>query len=154
MRQILAALAAGLLFGIGLTVSQMVNPAKVLNFLDLAGRWDPSLAFVLGGAVMTAALGFRFVRRRTAPLFARAFRWPTARDIDRRLVLGAALFGLGWGLVGLCPGPAITALALAPRDVALFTLAMLAGMAIHRVWTAGTAARPRAGDPTSGRLGA
>lgn len=133
MRQILAALAAGLLFGIGLTVSQMVNPAKVLNFLDLAGRWDPSLAFVLGGAVMTAALGFRLVRRRTAPLFAGTFRWPTARDIDRRLVLGAALFGLGWGLVGLCPGPAVAALALAPWDVALFTLAMLAGMAAHQL---------------------
>src|SRR3546814_13253382 len=102
MRQSLAALVSGLLFGIGLTVSQMVNPAKVLNFLDLAGNWDPSLAFVLGGAVATAALGFRLVRRRTVPLLAGAFQWPTARDIDRRLVLGAALFGVGWSLVGFC----------------------------------------------------
>src|SRR3546814_3530190 len=98
MLQSLAALASGLLFGIGLTVSQMVNPAKVLNFLDLAGNWDPSLAFVLGSAVATAALGFRLVRRRTVPLLAGAFQWPTGRDIDRRLVLGAARFGVGWTL--------------------------------------------------------
>src|SRR3546814_18827668 len=97
-----SALVSALLFGIGLTVSQMVNPAKVLNFLDLAGNWDPSLAFVLGGAVATAALGFRLVRRRTVPLLAGAFQWPTARDIDRRLVLGAALFGVDWSLVGFC----------------------------------------------------
>lgn len=135
MRQILAALAAGLLFGIGLTVSQMVNPAKVLNFLDLAGNWDPSLAFVLAGAIATAALGFQRVRRRTAPLFAGSFQWPSARDIDRRLMLGAALFGIGWGLVGLCPGPAVAALSLDPGRVVLFVLAMFAGMAVFRAQT-------------------
>lgn len=129
MIRLLSALAAGLLFGIGLTVSQMVDPAKVLNFLDLAGHWDPSLAFVLAGAVGTSAIGFRLIRRRPAPLFADDFKLPTARRIDRRLVTGSALFGIGWGLVGLCPGPAITDLALDPRGVGLFVAAMLAGMA-------------------------
>jgi len=130
MVQIVAALAAGLLFGAGLTLSQMVNPAKVLGFLDITGNWDPSLAFVLAGAVGTAALGFRLVRRhRTAPVFAAEFDLPGARDIDRRLVIGATLFGIGWGLVGLCPGPALAALAIAPAQVALFVAAMLVGMA-------------------------
>lgn len=145
MPQILAALAAGLLFGIGLTVSQMVNPAKVLNFLDLAGAWDPSLAFVLAGATGTAALGFRLVRRRTAPLVAGAFQLPTARDIDRPLVVGSTIFGIGWGLVGLCPGPAVAALALDPLGVALFVIAMLAGMAVFRAQAAWAPARPRFG---------
>ena len=112
MRHALAALAAGLLFGLGLTVSQMANPAKVLGFLDLAGDWDPSLAFVLAGAVATAALGFRLVQRAGRPLLAPAFRLPTATRIDRPLLLGAAIFGLGWGLVGFCPGPALAALGL------------------------------------------
>ena len=130
MIQIIAAVAAGLLFGAGLTVSQMVNPAKVLGFLDIAGNWDPSLAFVLAGAVGTVALGFLVVRRRlSVPLFAAAFDPPSARDIDRNLVFGAVLFGIGWGLVGLCPGPALAALAIAPAEVALFVAAMLVGMA-------------------------
>lgn len=129
MLQILSALAAGLLFGGGLTLSQMVNPAKVLGFLDVTGSWDPSLAFVLAGAVGTAALGFLIVRRhRPAPLFAVAFDSPSGRGIDGRLVIGAALFGIGWGLVGLCPGPALAALAVAPDQVVLFVLAMLSGM--------------------------
>ena len=99
----------------------MVDPAKVLGFLDVAGDWDRSLAFVLAGAVGTASLGFWFVERQwTAPLF--------ARDIDRRLVVGAALFGIGWGLVGLCPGPALAALAIAPAQLALFVAAMFVGM--------------------------
>lgn len=130
MLQIVAAAAAGLLFGAGLTVAQMVNPAKVLGFLDIAGNWDPSLAFVLAGAVGTAALGLLVVRRSlSAPLFAAAFDPPGARAIDRNLVFGAVLFGIGWGLVGLCPGPALAALAIAPGKVALFTAAMLVGMA-------------------------
>ena len=130
MLQIVTAVAAGLLFGAGLTVSQMVDPAKVLGFLDIAGNWDPSLAVVLAGAVGTVALGFLFVRRSlSAPLFAAAFDPPSARDIDRNLVFGAVLFGIGWGLVGLCPGPALAALAIAPAKVALFVAAMLVGMA-------------------------
>ena len=130
MIQIIAAVAAGLLFGAGLTVSQMVNPAKVLGFLDIAGSWDPSLAFVLAGAVGTVALGFLVVRRHlSVPLFAAAFDPPSARGIDRNLVFGAVLFGIGWGLVGLCPGPALAALAIAPAEVALFVVAMLVGMA-------------------------
>ncbi len=130
MLRTFAALAAGLLFGVGLTTSQMVDPAKVLGFLDLSGDWDPSLAFVLGSAVGTAALGFRLVHRyRTAPLFAAAFDSPIARNIDRRLAWGAGLFGVGWGLVGLCPGPAFAALAIAPAQVVVFVAAMLVGMA-------------------------
>lgn len=134
MLRIVTAVAAGLLFGAGLTVSQMVNPAKVIGFLDVAGNWDPSLAFVLAGAVGTVALGFLFVRRRlSAPLFAAAFDPPSARGIDRSLVFGAVLFGIGWGLVGLCPGPALAALAIAPTKVALFVAAMLVGMAAFAV---------------------
>ncbi|TFI59869.1 YeeE/YedE family protein [Sphingomonas parva] len=126
-------LVAGLLFGFGLTLAQMVNPQKVLNFLDFAGTWDPSLAFVLGGATITAAIGFRLAGRRAAPLFADRFQLPTAKDIDTPLVGGAVLFGIGWGLVGLCPGPAIASLAIAPGSVAVFVLALIAGMLLHRL---------------------
>ena len=145
MLQIVTAVVAGLLFGAGLTVSQMVNPAKVIGFLDVAGNWDPSLAFVLAGAVGTAALGFLVVRRRlAAPLFAAAFDPPSARGIDRNLVFGAVLFGIGWGLVGLCPGPALAALAIAPAKVALFVAAMLAGMAGFAVLQSFAARRKQA----------
>lgn len=130
MPKTLAALAAGLLFGVGLTVSQMVDPAKVIGFLDLAGDWDPSLAFVLAGAVATAGIGFRlFGRLRAAPLLAESFQTPAARTLDRRLIAGAAIFGVGWGLVGICPGPALAGLAIAPVQLALFVAAMLVGMA-------------------------
>lgn len=131
MIRLVSALAAGLLFGMGLAVSGMVDPAKVLNFLDFAGTWDPSLAFVLAGATGTAAIGLRLARRRPMPLFADTFHLPTARDIDRRLVIGSALFGVGWGLVGLCPGPALSDLSLDPTGVGLFVAAMLAGMALY-----------------------
>lgn len=130
----ITALISGLLFGFGLTLAQMVNPQKVLNFLDFAGSWDPSLAFVLGGATGTAAIGFALVRRRAAPLFADRFQLPTAKDIDTPLVAGAVLFGIGWGLVGLCPGPAVASLAIAPENVAVFVLALLAGMMLQRVY--------------------
>jgi uncharacterized membrane protein YedE/YeeE len=132
MKKILAGFAAGLLFGIGLTVAQMTNPAKVLAFLDLFGAWDPSLAFVMGGAVVVTFLGFRLLRARAAPVCDGAMQWPTATGIDGRLLGGAALFGLGWGLVGLCPGPAIASLGIAPQATVLFVLAMLAGMALVR----------------------
>ncbi len=151
MRQVLAALASGTLFGLGLTLSRMVDPAKVLGFLDVASDWDPSLALVLLGATGTAAIGFRFILgRRAAPLFAETFSLPTTRAIDRRLVIGAAIFGVGWGLVGLCPGPALAGLGLAFRSAAIFVAAMLAGMAVFELIGH---APPRAGalTPSSAR---
>lgn len=124
------ALVAGLVFGIGLTVSQMVNPAKVLAFLDVAGNWDPSLAFVMGGALLVTFVGYRLAWRRPKPLLGERFALPTARQIDLPLIAGAVLFGVGWGLVGLCPGPAIAALTLGGWPVLLFVGAMVAGMAL------------------------
>ncbi|HSK38524.1 MAG TPA: YeeE/YedE family protein [Arenibaculum sp.] len=133
MRTIPSALASGLLFGLGLIVSGMIDPAKVLGFLDVAGAWDPTLLFVMGGAMIVAFVGYRHVLRRPAPLFAARFELPTRRDIDDRLVVGAALFGIGWGLAGFCPGPALTALAVEPAKAGVFVGAMLAGMLLHRL---------------------
>jgi uncharacterized membrane protein YedE/YeeE len=133
MPRIIAALAAGALFGLGLVVSGMTNPAKVLAFLDLAGDWDPSLAFVMAGAIPVAAIGFALGRRRAAPLCAPGFAPPTARDVDARLVGGAVLFGLGWGIAGFCPGPALAALCFGGWQVALFVAAMLAGMGVFQL---------------------
>lgn len=121
-------LLLGLLFGVGLVVSGMSDPAKVLNFLDLFGTWDPSLAFVMGGAVLVAFVGYRLVLRRERPVLAAGFALPTRKDIDRRLVTGAAIFGIGWGLGGFCPGPALTALSLASSGVLVFLPFMFAGM--------------------------
>ncbi len=118
----------GIVFGIGLVVSGMSNPAKVLNFLDLAGTWDASLAFVMGGAVVVTFLGYRLVRTRRHPAFADRFYMPTAREIDAPLLAGAACFGLGWGLGGYCPGPAITALSLHAGGTLVFVGCMLIGM--------------------------
>jgi len=129
MPAMLAALVSGLVFGLGLTISQMINPAKVIGFLDLAGAWDPSLAFVIGGAVPVAAIGFAIAARRRAPLLSPAFKAPTQTALDMRLILGAVLFGIGWGLVGYCPGPALAALGLANPATVLFVAAMLVGMA-------------------------
>lgn len=123
---------AGLLFGSGLVISGMLDPAKVLNFLDFAGSWDPSLAFVLGGAVIVAAIGFRIAGRRTRPILARRFHWPTRSDIDARLLIGPAIFGIGWGLSGFCPGPAVASLALLAPGTIVFVVALLAGMALAR----------------------
>ena len=131
MKAVFVALVAGLLFGVGLVVSRMTNPAKVLAFLDVAGNWDPSLAFVMGGALAVAALGNWIASSRPAPLAAATFQWPASRDIDARLIGGAALFGTGWGLVGFCPGPALAALGFGPWPVVVFIVAMLAGMAAH-----------------------
>ncbi len=141
MREKLSALAAGLLFGLGLTVSGMIDPAKVLGFLDIAGDWDPSLLFVLGGAVVTATIGFRLVQRRQAPLFADRFHLPASSGIDGQFILGAALFGIGWGLVGFCPGPAISALLADGWQAALFVAAALLGMAGHRLFRRPQASR-------------
>lgn len=129
---ILAALLAGLLFGAGIALSGMINPAKVLNFFDLAGSWDPSLAFVMAGALTVAFVGYRLVLRRPRPLLGDRFHLPTRRDLDLRLIGGAALFGIGWGIAGFCPGGAIPALGLAQPDALIFVAAMLAGIALAR----------------------
>ncbi len=127
------ALAAGTLFGAGLAVSGMTDPQRVRAFLDLAGDWDPTLAFVMAGAILPMALAWAVRPRLAAPLVAPAWHLPETRRLDRRLVAGALIFGVGWGLAGLCPGPAVAALALAPAPAALFVAAMLAGMAAHRL---------------------
>ena len=127
MKRNLAALGAGIVFGIGLAVSQMVDPAKVLAFLDLAGNWDPSLALVMAGAVAVSFFGFRAASARLRPLFAEAFQMPKATDLDARLIGGAAVFGVGWGLVGVCPGPAIAGLAFGLQESAIFVVALIAG---------------------------
>ena len=127
----LVALAAGTLFGLGLTISGMIDPARVLAFLDVAGEWNPSLAFVLAAAVAVAAIGFRCSFRR-APLCAPAYQPPAQTRIDARLVSGAILFGLGWGLVGYCPGPALAGLGLGVPQTWRFVVAMLLGMAACR----------------------
>lgn len=121
------ALFCGLLFGLGLGLSQMVDRQRVLGFLDLAGQWDPALLFVLGGAVCVTVVAFRFVLRLPHPLLAARFELPTRKDIDRPLVLGAAIFGIGWGIAGYCPGPAWTSLAFAGWNPVLFILAFFAG---------------------------
>jgi uncharacterized membrane protein YedE/YeeE len=127
-----AALFCGVLFGLGLSVSGMIDPARVLGFLNLAsGRWDPSLLFVLGGAVGVAALGVVLQRRLRRPLLDRQFHMPPSERIDRRLVAGSLLFGAGWGLAGFCPGPAVTTLSTGLPAVLLFVLAMIAGMLLH-----------------------
>ena len=131
----LAALASGLVFGWGLAVAQMVDPRKVLGFLDLAGAWDASLLFVLGAAVMVSGAGFALLRRRRAPLLDAAFHPPTASALDRPLILGSALFGIGWGLAGYCPGPAIASLGFGNAETLWFLPAMAAGIALRR-WTA------------------
>ncbi len=130
-RRLLPPLVSGLLFGAGLTLSGMTDPARVRGFLDIAGRWDPTLVFVMGGAVLVMAGAWRIQSRMKRPLFGEKFSLPDRRDFDARLILGSALFGIGWGLAGLCPGPAIASLVLAPAAVLPFVAAMLAGMALH-----------------------
>ena len=130
MMRLLTPFIVGLVFGIGLILSGMTDPAKVQGFLDLAGDWDPSLAFVMGGAILVGALGFRFARGRERALLGEAMRLPTARTIDRRLVLGGLTFGIGWGLAGFCPGPALASLASGRSEPLIFAGAMVAGMAL------------------------
>ena len=131
MARLSASLASGVLFGLGLTVSKMINPAKVLGFLDVAGDWDPSLAFVMLGALIVATPAYLVSRRLRAPLCTTEFAHPAATRIDRRLIVGALLFGIGWGLVGYCPGPAIASIGLGGGRTLLFVVAMLAGMAVY-----------------------
>lgn len=131
---IILSLLVGVIFGAGLALSDMVNPARVLNFFDVAGSWDPTLIFVMGGALATTTLGYWLVFARQAPLFGGTFHLPTQRQIDLPLVSGAAAFGLGWGLAGFCPGPALAALVSLEPKVWLFVIAMLAGMTVTKVW--------------------
>jgi hypothetical protein len=126
--RVLAGLLAGLLFGAGLAISQMINPAKVLAFLDVAGAWDPSLAFVMLGAVVVTALGYRFVLRQPKPLLDDKFSVPARTDVDGRLVIGAAIFGVGWGLGGYCPGPAIASIGFGAMETVVFVIFMAVGM--------------------------
>ena len=130
--QIVLTFIASLLFGMGLIVSGLANPAKVQNFLDVAGAWDPSLVFTMAAAVITTGVGYRFVFSRPRPILAEAFQLPTAAVIDPRLILGSSVFGVGWGLVGYCPGPAIVALSLGGTQTITFVVAMLAGMFVAR----------------------
>jgi uncharacterized membrane protein YedE/YeeE len=133
MRQLLIPLAAGTIFGAGLTVGGMTDPARVRGFLDLFGAWDPTLAFVMGGAVLVMALAWAVQRKMLHPVFADAFSLPDRNDLTPRLIGGSALFGIGWGIAGLCPGPGFAALAIAPTSAAIFVAAMLAGMLAVRL---------------------
>jgi uncharacterized protein len=133
---IIFSLLAGIMFGAGLTLSDMVNPARVLNFLDVAGDWDPTLMFVMAGGLGVATLGYRLAFQRGAPLVAAEFNLPTKRSVDLPLVGGAAVFGVGWGLAGICPGPALTDVATLEPKVLLFIAAMLVGMVLANNWRA------------------
>jgi uncharacterized membrane protein YedE/YeeE len=132
MTRSVGALFAGMIFGLGLAVSGMINPAKVLAFLDVAGRWDPSLAFVMAGAVGVTFVAFRLILKRPAPVLGGSFEFPSAKGIDRPLLAGATLFGIGWGLVGFCPGPALASLAFGLPQSVVFVAAMLAGAWLYR----------------------
>lgn len=155
MRSVLLALVVGVVFGVGLIVSGMTQPAKVVNFLDVLGSWDPSLGFVMGGAIVVHFLAYRLVPRLRRPLWGGSFGIPTRKDIDVRLIGGAVLFGAGWGLGGYCPGPALTSVVGGAQSTLLFTGAMLAGMWGHAMWQAAqageqslTVSRPPVHHPT------
>lgn len=139
---LIASLLSGLVFGLGLIVSGMASPAKVLAFLDIAGAWDPSLAFVMVGAVVTAFIGYRLVFKRQKPLTAASFQLPAKKEIDRPLLLGSAIFGIGWGLGGFCPGPALTAATLGAAGTYAFLPMMFAGMWLARALASRRVAAP------------
>jgi len=142
----LASFLCGLVFGCGLLISGMTQPSKVLGFLDIFGRWDPTLAFVMAGALAMSGAGYALARRFRTPMFAAEYLWPTRSDIDRPLVVGAILFGIGWGLVGLCPGPALENLATLSPRVIVFVLAMIAGMTVEAWWRSRTPAASASGE--------
>lgn len=133
MRTGIASLASGTLFGAGLALGGMTDPARVRGFLDIFGDWDPTLAFVMGGAVIVMAIAWRIVPRMAEPIIAEQFHLPTKSDLTPRLIGGAALFGVGWGIAGLCPGPGIAALVIEPAAAAIFVIAMLVGMTAVRI---------------------
>jgi uncharacterized membrane protein YedE/YeeE len=143
MPLVVVSFACGLIFGAGLLISGMTDTAKVLGFLDLFGAWDATLAFVMAGAVAVSSIGFALAKRRGAPAFSAQHLWPTRKDIDAPLVTGAALFGIGWGLVGLCPGPALVNLAGLSLPVIAFVAAMAAGMLGHEAWARYRSSAPK-----------
>lgn len=145
MRQVIAAFACGALFGAGLAVSDMINPARVLGFLDVAGAWDPSLALVMIGALIPSSIAYMLKRRLTKPLASDRFHLPARRRIDTSLIGGSIMFGVGWGLVGLCPGPAVASLVTGRWEIVLFVVAMVAGMALFRL----TRGAPTQGNKTA-----
>ena len=142
MRNLVPGLIVGVIFGAGLALSDMVNPARVQAFLDVAGAWDPTLIFVMGAALVPSAIAYLIRRRMTRPLLGERFSIPESRTLDRQLLIGAAVFGIGWGLVGVCPGPAVAGLVLGAWQPWLFVVAMLAGMMLHHVSTATRAPTP------------
>jgi hypothetical protein len=144
MRLNLSSFASGVVFATGLGISGMTRPVKVIGFLDFFGDWDPSLALVMAGAMAVFAVAFRLSRRMNAPVWSPSFAIPSRRDLDARLVAGATIFGVGWGLGGFCPGPAITSLASGSSPVAIFVASMVAGMYLHAAFAARTAAPPSA----------
>jgi uncharacterized protein len=149
MALVLASFGCGLVFGLGLLISGMTEPEKVLGFLDFFGAWDATLAFVMAGAVAVASAGFMLARRRSVPLFAARFSWPSRSDIDAPLVTGSALFGIGWGLSGICPGPALVNLAGLSAPMIVFVAAMVLGMLAYELWQRRTVA-----DETTGEVAA
>ena len=130
--RLLGSYLIGLIFGVGISISGMANPAKVVNFFDIAGIWDPSLAFVMGGALIVTFVGYKFILKRPSPIAATSFHLPTRRDLDARLIGGSAAFGVGWGIAGFCPGGALPALGTDVTDVYVFVAAMLAGIALAK----------------------
>lgn len=144
MQRIASFFVIGLVFGLGIVVSGMVNPAKVLNFFDIAGTWDPSLAFVMGAALIVTAIGYRLVFKMHHPLLARGFQLPKKAELDTRLLAGASVFGMGWGLSGFCPGGVIPALGLGRYEPYVFFLALLAGMQAVKLADAYRGRTPRA----------
>jgi uncharacterized membrane protein YedE/YeeE len=133
MMRFVTAYIAGLIFGIGIALSGMANPAKVLNFFDIAGTWDPSLAFVMGGALAVTMLGYQVVLRRDGPRYARMFHLPPPRDIDPKLVGGSALFGIGWGIAGFCPGGVLPVIGMGRMDIFVFVAALVAGILLTKL---------------------
>lgn len=133
----------GLLFGWGLLISGMTDPAKVLGFLDLSGAWDPSLAFVMGGAILVGLAAFTIAKKRTHSFLGAVMQLPTARDIDRRLVLGSLIFGAGWGIAGFCPGPGLVAIGVGEPKAVLFVAAMIGGMALFEILDRRTRVKPK-----------
>ncbi len=131
MKQLIVCLLAGFIFGMGLALSNMIDPNKVLNFLDIMGDWDPSLAFVMIGALCVSTLAYQRIPKRTQPVLEDHFRIPSNTKIDKSLILGAVLFGIGWGMAGFCPGPALSSVGLALLDPVIFVFAMLCGFATH-----------------------
>lgn len=134
MKQYLAAFASALLFGLGLGISGMTLPAKVLGFLDIAGEWDPSLMAVMVGAILVHSVSYRWITKRSSPVLAAEFKIPTKRDIDWKLVLGSAIFGAGWGLGGFCPGPSLVGVVTGEPSVVVFVISMVGGVYLHEIF--------------------